>query len=387
MNRTILRTFTWLLFLGLCVASGADAQLQYFTGKGSAVVIEGDRLAATKLAYIAARKKAVNKAMKSMVRKGSKDEMNFNLKKAQLLKGPFDFIREENQISNSLSGTVLTIMLKIGVDREELSQFLGKKGILASQSEERKRSAFPSVMVMVTEELSGQINNSPYSAAVINQTLLDNRFDVVDEKVVGKSIQHDQAVQALLNNDPHAAQAMALQYGSGMLITGRAVVQPSAMQSGGMQSYGANITLKAIEADTGRVVAVVSADDNYPHVNMLTGSRKAVEGAAKKAAAGLIEQLSIDFETTSETVEVTVSNITYTQLAVLKKILKRDFPELTAIKQKNFNGHVAKLDLTVEKSTAGFVDSLAMKDFGTFILKVSSFSPNKIDCSLKMKEN
>jgi len=357
-----------------------------FTGEGSAFVVDNDKVGAVKLAYQAALKKAVSNAMESLIRKGSKDESNFNLKKAELLKGPFDFVIKEEQISNTLEGQRQTIMIRIDVDERLLTRYLGQKGILATQNEERKREEFPSAMILVTEELNGQVNYSPYSSTVIQQALLDKNFDVVDEKIVEKNIKHDQAVQAMISGDLRAAQAMALQYGSGMLVTGRAVAQQSAIESGGMQAYGANITLEAVEADTGRVMATASADGTYPHINAMTGSRKAVEGAAQKAIDDLIKKIEKGFETSSESVEISVSAITFAQLAVFKKILKRDFQEISAIKQKSFNGQVAKLDIKIDSGTTDFIERVALKDFGTFKLKVLNFSPGKVDFILRMND-
>jgi len=385
LKRTIL-ILSFILVYIFSLAGKVPAQNTVFTGKGSAVVVGNDKLGAVKLAYQAALKKSVSKAMKSLIQKGTKDEVNFNLKKAELLQGPFDFITEEDQISNTMNGQLLTIMLRIKIDRNKLSRYLGQKGVLATRSKKKKQREFPSVMILITEELNGQINYSPYSSAVVNQALLDKNFEVVDENVVQKSIKHDQAVQALLNNDPRAAQALALQYSSGMLVTGRAVAQQSAIESGGLQAYGANVTLKFIKADTGRVMATASADGSYPHINMMTGSRKAVEEAAKKAVADLIKKIEKGFETTSESVEVTLSNITFPQLAILKKILIRDFEDISSINQKSFIGQIAKLDIRTDSSATSLSEKIALKDFGTFKLNVLSYSPGKIDLKLKMKQ-
>ncbi len=385
MKRTL---FVFAIFTAIAFSfiENIYAQNSQFTGKGSAVVVGDDKMGALKLAYQAALKNSVSKAMKSLIQKGTKDEVNFNLKKAELLKGPFDFITEERQISNSTEGQFLTIMLSVKVDREKLNRYLGQKGVLATQSKKRKQQEFPSVMVLITEELNGQLNYSPYSSAIVQQALLNRNFEVVDEKVVQKSIKHDQAVQALLNNDSRAAQAMALQFSSGMLITGRAVAQQSAIKSGGMQAYGANVTLKFLKADTGRIMATASADGSYPHINMMTGSRKAVEGAAKKAVADLIKKIEKGFETSTESVAVTLSNITFRQLAILKKILVRDFQEITSIRQKSFNGRIAKLDINTDSSSTSLSEKIALKDYGTFSLDVLNYSPGKIDFKLVMKQ-
>ncbi len=382
MKKTIISYILMCIFLTAGIVS---AQNTVFTGKGSAVVVGDDKLSAVKLAYQAALKKSVSEAMKSLIQKGTEDEVNFNLKRSELLQGPFEFITEEEQISNYMDGQFLTIVLRISVDRNKLSRYLGQKGVLATQSKKKKQQEFPSVMTLISEELNGQINYSPYSSVVVNQALLDKSFDVVDEKLVQKSIKHDQAVQALLNNDPKAAQALALQYGSGMLVSGRAVAQQSAIESGGMKAYGANVTLNAIRADTGQVMATASADGAYPHINMITGSKKAVEEAAKKAVDDLIEKIEKGFESSSESVEVTISNITYPQMVILKKILMRDFEEISSIKQKSFSGQIAKLDIQSDSSATTLSEKIALKDFGTFMLNVLNCSPGKIDLNLKMK--
>ena len=368
-------------------AGKVSAQTGVFTGKGSAVVVGDDKLGAVKLAYQAALKKAVSEAMRSLIRKGTQDEVNFNLKKAELLQGPFEFVTDVEQTSNTMKGPLLTIVLRTEVDKSKLSRYLGQKGVLATRSKKKKQREFPSVMVLITEELNGRINYSPYSSGVVNQALLDHNFDVVDEQVAQKGIKHDQTVQALLNNDSRAAQALALQYSSGMLLTGRAVAQQSGVESGGLQAYRANVTLKFMEADTGRVMATASADGSYPHVNMMTGSKRAVEEASKKAVADLIKKIEKSFETSTESIEVTLSNITFPQLAILKKILIRDFEDISFIQQKSFSGQVAKLDIDTESSATSLSERIALKDFGTFKLNVLSYSPGKIDLKLQMKRN
>ena len=83
---------------------------------------------------------------------------------------------------------------------------------------------------------------------------------------------------------------------------------------------------------------------------------------------------------------VSISGINFTQLAILKKILARDFKTISLIKQKSHAGGVAKLNLWINSSSEDFSESVALKDFGTFRLHVLSFSPRKIDFVLKMKK-
>jgi hypothetical protein len=373
------------LFSLLLAGNLAEAQQLRFSGEGSAVVISEDVLGAEKLAYTAARNKAITSAIQSFLKKDSQDEINFNLKKAEILNGPMDFVLEEKKVSQKRDGKLLTIVVEVAIDTAKFGKMLGQEGLLAEQTKSRKQREFPSTMVIVSEEIGGRNNPNPYSATAIRGRFLEQDFDLVDENLVQRGMIHDQAVQAVLNGNLKAAQSVSLQYGAGIIVKGKSVAQESALKSGGMQVYGANVHLELIKADTGQILAVASADGSYPHINAMTGSRRALEEAAEKAADELLSRMDDLFEQTTDLISMSISNISFSQLAILKQILQRDFPVISQIKQRNFSGGVAILDVQLEAGATGFADQVALKDFGTFTLDVVSFSPAKMDLLLKMK--
>ena len=382
-----------IIIYGFCIISLflwdlriASPESITFTGKGTAVIIAGDEFGAEELAQKAALKKAVSNAMKSLIQKGTKDEINFNLKKTKLLKEPYPFVKSKKTLSKSRDGKLLNLRMAIEINPKKLSRFLEKEGVLAHQTVQRRKADFPSVMVILVEEISGNVNSFPYSSRVIVDALVKRNYDVVDETVIRKSIKHDQAVQGVLRGDSKAALAVALQYGAGMLITGKAVSQKAALKSGAMQPYMANVALQAIQADSGRIIASAAAEGSYPHISSVTGSKRAIEDASRKAVDQLLKDIEKGLEYSEETVLTSISGINYAQLAILKKILVRDFETISSIKQKSFAGNVAKLNLKIDTSPEAFSESVVLKDFGTFRLDVVSFSPRKIDFVLKMKK-
>jgi hypothetical protein len=360
------------------------AEVKSFVGKGAAVVIHDDKEGAQRLAYDAAKRRALTEAMRSLLQKGQKDEMSFNLLKPELLKGPFPYLHDEVEVFREQKGKMLTVEVAVSVDMKKLKQHLGREGVLVTENKEKKKAEFPAVMVIITEEISGKVNTDPYTTAVVSNHLIKNGYEVLDEGIVRKNITQEQAVQAV-NGYRGTANAVALQYGSGIVITGKTAVQPSALKSGGMQAYGANLTLRATKADTGDVLATASADGSYPHINAMTGSRKAAEVAAQKAIVSLVEDLEKSMESSRNDIVMTISPINYKQLAILKKILTRDFENISTIRQKSFVGKIAKIDVQIEGSITDFADEIALKDFGSFTLDVLQFSPGKIDMSLELK--
>jgi hypothetical protein len=293
-------------------------------------------------------------------------------------------LNDEVEILSEQQGRMLNVQVAVSVDMKKLKRHLGREGVLVTEYKQKKKSEFPAVMVIITEEISGNVNTVPYTTAVVSNHLIKNGYEVLDEMIVQKNITQEQAIQAA-NGNRAAANAVALQYGSGIVITGKTAVQPSGVKSGGMQAYGANTTLKATKADTGDVLATASADGSYPHINAMTGSRKAAEEAAQKAIVSMVKNLEKSMESSRNDIVMTISPINYKQLAIIKKILRRDFENLSKIRQKSFVGKIAKIDVQIEGSITDFVDNIALKDFGSFTLDVLQFSPGKIDLGLKLK--
>jgi len=380
------------LMIGLIIfpaSTSWSSQLERFVGVGTAVVINDNYQAAEELAEQSAIRKSISEAMETIIQKGTKEETAYLLRKPALLTGPFPFLTHQRILESSQEGKFLTVNLEIEVDKEILTQFLGQKGILAQRVERENRKNLPSIMVLVGEEIAGKEHRPSFTVNLIIQALLNEGFSLVDQEATKKSIDHDRGIQQLLRGNSRAAAAMALQYGAGILITGRTTVRKSALSPGGMQVYGANVTLQALHADSGEIFASAIGDGAYPHVNMLTGSQKAVEEATQKALRSLLDDFQQQLETSASTLLVSISGITYEQLAYLKKILRETtrFPDLTDIQQKSFQGQVAKLQFTITNSPQEFADNLATYDFQKFALNVLSYSPRKIDFALKLKSS
>ncbi len=372
-----------LVLIGVLCFVGIASAASFF-GEGSAVVVDGDKESATKIATEAAVKKSISHAIESVIKNGTKDEQNYFRQKGQLLKSPHPFVKSKAVISNKVNDGLLTIVIETNIEMNKLVEYLESQGLFASRIEEKQKQQFPNVMVIMGEEINGTINYSPFSARKVKEYLIRNEFDVIDETLAKKSVKHDQAIQAILRGDQRGAKAVALQYKAGVLITGKAVVQPSSLKAGGMQSYAANVNLEAVKADSGEVLATAIGEGTFPHINAITGSRKAVEDASKQAVEVIIRQLDKRFEQRGDSLLVSISNINFNQLTILKKLFKRDFKEIERIEDNNFIGRIAKLDLKLNTNTSNFAERVALKNFGTFRLQVLNFSPGKLDLQLKM---
>ncbi len=386
MRHTVcLATHILLTLLILLLLAPVAAWAKTYTGQGMAVIVEGDNAKALELAFKSGYAKAVSNAMTSRIPPGTKGLTNYHRQKGKLISKPLPFVKSKRIQSKQVDGQVLRLVVAVEIDDGKLSRFLGQQGFLAEQTKARKKAEMPSVMILVVEELNGRPNPFPFASTIIADKLMAKGYDVLDEALVKKSIKHDQAVQGVLRGNPRAAQAVALQYGAGLLITGRAMAQSGSIKAGGMTAHGANVALQAVQADTGRILATGRGDGSYPHINAMTGQERAIEDALGKAMKRLMAGMDKKLETSEETLAVSISNINYKQLAVLKKILQKRFNSISSIRQKNFGGNVAKIDVALVDHVGRFVDEVALTDFGAFTLEVLSVNPRKVDLGLRMK--
>lgn len=371
-----------ILGLLLALSLSVCAYAEVFVGAGQSVLIGDQRHQAEALALDVARSDALKKAIEAYAQREGVNAHTLNLKMGELLAGSREFLRSERRISASFESPLLKVALEIDVDMRALGQALGLQGLATAEERRARESSKPTMVVVVAEELNGSMNSFPYSAGVIQQGLLDAEYDLVDSTVAARATKHDQAVQAVFNNDSASAQALALQFEAGVTVTGRAIVQVSSLAAGGMSSYGANVAITAIASDTGKVLASVAADANYPHVNALTGSRLAVEEAASKATTQLISRLQDAEQGTATALRLNVDGVNYQQLGILKQILERDFPEISALTTRGFSGDIASIDVTLTTPVASFAEALAARNFGAFRLRVLSQSASKVDAAV-----
>ena len=378
-----MRHATTVVLIALTIWFGCESvAADSFTGQGQAVIIDSDTTSAEGIAHRAARSQAFTRAMESYVTAGEVDRHQFNLKKGEILRSKHSFITSERVLSRDVKGSLFQLSLEIEVDLSTLGRALGLQGLVTREQLEQNRRDKPTTVVVVAEEINGALNSFPYSVRVIQERLLEHDYPLVDKTSASRAGKHDEAVQAVLNNDVGSARAIALQFDAGLMITGRAVVQKSAVQAGGMQSFGANVALNAIAPDTGRVLATSSASGNYPHVNAITGSRLAVEEAGNRAMDQLLQKLEQQTHDLGTPLRFTVSGVNYQQLTILKKILLKDFPQVVSIDTRGFTGDIARLDVTLVSNTVSFSEELALKNFGGFRLRVLHQSNEKLDVVL-----
>ena len=189
-------------------------------------------------------------------------------------------------------------------------------------------------------------------------------------------------MQALEGND-QAAAALSQQCGAEIIILGDAIASKSSpMPSlGNMKSIQANISARAIKADTGGILATGNEHAAAVHIDEITAGTEAFKKASSKIAKSFIEQIIAQWSTEvsgTNIVELVISNVDYNKLKKFKTFLQNNVRGVQAIHQRSFTAGVAKLDVETKSDAQSLADEVSIKNFGSYRISITGFTPNKL---------
>ncbi len=353
------------------------------TAVGRAYVVD-DVATAEQLAKRSAERALAGKVIDRFAERSGMTPQAFAQARNQAVERADEFLRAVRVERRSHTDDFVVIHLTADVEEQALERVLRQLGALSKAETKTRQAAAPRLMVLAYEEISGAPNKFPYVRQVLQEQLIKAGYRLVDQAAVERVLKHDQAVQAVLNGNLAQASNVALQFNAGVIITAHVLVQESSLKSGPMQAYGATLTMQAHGADNGRVIAAVTSDGSYPHINALQGARGAIKDATTKAMKSFAKDLKRQREAPPRGLVVSISNVNFEQLALIKQVLRRDFSELTNMRNLGFAGGVARLEVELDLDPTAFAEKLALKDYGSFKLEVLFQSPGKLDLALRI---
>ncbi|MGD9487069.1 MAG: hypothetical protein AB7W47_03555 [Calditrichaceae bacterium] len=294
----------------------------------------------------------------------------------------YDVIGTNQRPDNSLEVTVRAVV-KAGNLKNDL------QGILTVL----KSEGMPRLMVVVDEENIGQYRGwistdlNTTETALMNE-LMSYGFPFVDAATAKSNVAKD-ALSAAMTGDSQAAANIAKRSGAEILIIGTArttVTQPPVMQSSGMKSCNANLTLRAVRADDAVVIATSSARGVNAHIDDLTGSTLALEKAAKQAAVELKNKIVEKFQKNqfeTRQIQLQILNISnFSQLNTLKNSLPYYVRGLKKVYQRSFESGTALFDIEITQKAETVAAELSNKTIEGLNLEIISVTQNKVTAKI-----
>ncbi len=356
-------------------SASSDPGSRPVTVTGVAAIVQG----ATDIARDAALQDALRQAVEQTVGTMVESEtlvQNFQLVSDNIYTKTKGYVKNYKVLGERQEGTLYKVSVQAVVDIGNLEKDLGALGLLY------QRLKKPRVMVIIPETHIGMKPPDPAGETEIIRQLLQKGFKVVDQTQVRKIRDGDQVKKAL-EGDVKAAQLLGQQHGAEVLIMGEAFSE-GAMRGGGlanMVSVRARLEARAIRTDTGEILAADGAFAPGLDISEQIAGKKALAAAGGKwveAAFPVILDRWSKEVSGENSVQIVISGLSFAQLAKFKEVLAQQVRGVKDLQQRSFTANVATLDVDLKGSAQAMADELALKNFGSFKVEVTGFSPNRL---------
>ena len=321
-------------------------------------------------ALMAAKRDAVEKGI-GMVLLSQTEIENFQLKRDIVVTKTIGTVSSYEIISETRTGDgLIEIKIKAKLSRSAMRQDLAAFNILIESMDK------PRVMVLIDENNIGTSEPTNQSAETAILAFLKDPydFDLVDRNMAA-SIKSSKQKMAEMNGNPTAAAAIGLKNGAEVLVTGTAtsrVAEGMSQNLGGMVSVQADVTLKAINCNTGAIIGSASEHAAKVHISPQTAGNQAIAKAAEKAAGKLLDMIIKGWQNQVNnglSITVTINEVKQFRQKNAVIATLTGMPGVTAVRERSWDGTSAQLriDVVYKGNTGGFcskVDGYKMKTGG-----------------------
>jgi len=365
---------------------------QHINALGQAAIIGGDTSNARDKAVDDALRKAVEQSVGTIISSETVTE-NFQLISDKILTKARGYVRNYKITSEKQDQGVYQVNVDAEVSKGVLKNDVD--GILTVL----RAKNMPRMLVMVSEQNIGQGDANFWWGNKTFATNLDAFENEFMDQWMKKGVRFvdRQALQGKMSTGPAISSAeptndaikeFAGRSGAEVVIIGKAVATDVGTIMGTqMHSCRANVSLRALALDTGRILATVTRTEAVGHVDPTTGGTLALKKAADKASEEMMEKVIAQWSSEVSgpmSITLTLKNVKQAKsLRGLQQVLKEQVRGVQDVRQLSFKSKVAELDVEIKGSAQDLADELETKTFPGFALEVEEITSNAVTASLK----
>ena len=207
-------------------------------------------------------------------------------------------------------------------------------------------------------------------------------FKVIEKEQVDK-IRNSEQLKAALKGDNASAAAAGLEVGSDIIIVGQASAKYFKSPAlGGLISATANMTLRAVRADTAEVIAALTpAPTRAVDITDEAAAYKALGMAAEKASSAFIDSIMAKWRRDQRKgtgLDVTVDGVDFKKLKVIRNTLAT-IDGVSDVQQLYLVGRRALLNITYKGDTATLAEEIEKASFPGLNVGVVGLSAYKLE--------
>lgn len=374
-------------------ANGAPEKADEILAAGQSVIYDGDTATARDRAIDDALRKAIEQAVGTMVSSDTVTE-NYQLISDKILSKSKGYVRRYTiESEGKQDAQIYEVKLRAEVASGPLKNDLdGTLAILKAKN-------MPRMLLMVSEQNVGQpgasywwggssftTNLDAVENAIIN-TWIPKGISFVDRQAAMGKFKVGPALSGAAPTDSDIKE-FAGNTGAEIVVIGKAVATDAGPIMGTqMHSIRGNLSARALDLDTGRILGTVTVSQVVGHIDPVTGGTQALTKVGEKAAAELLEKILAQWQ--SEIGGVANVTLTVTDVpnaSALRKLIhaiEEQVRGVQQVRQRSFGKKTAILEVAVKGTVRDLEVELEAKKLGGFKLEVEGSSANTLTAVLK----
>jgi hypothetical protein len=332
------------------------------------IAAEGDGQGANpEEALLSAKRNAIEKGIGTVLLSQTEIE-NFQVKRDQVITKTIGAVKSYEKISEGKTPEgYYEVKIKAMISKSAMREDLAAFQILIESMNK------PRTMVVIEESNLGTAEpNNLSSETAILQFLKDPyEFELVDPKASG-AIRASQEKMATIAGDAAAAAQLGSQNGAEVIITGTATSKEATQMNqnlGGMLSAQADVTLRAVNCTTARIIGASSAHAAAVHISASTAGTQAIAKASQKAIKDLLDKIIKEWQGQQNNgvmLTLTVSGVSTFRLKNDLIQTLQWVPNVSAVHERNWDmqSKLLMVDIQYKGNANGFctrIDGFKLK--------------------------
>jgi hypothetical protein len=381
-----------IALLALAATAVAEEGIKVTEATGEAAIV-GDVLAAKAAAKDDAMRNCVQQVATTVVTAATETDQ------AQLLSDKVyshsqGYIRKFDVLEEKQDGNVWTMKARCEVSEGKLDEDMMAFGIAY------RREGMPRIMVMIAEqainahEATGwwQGGGNAADLRVMENSFMDRMsksgFTFVDPEVLSGKIKLE-----VVGADPNAQQAREIGQlaKAEIVIVGRAIAKPLgtiALDNGTFYSAVANISARAVETATGRVLASAEFTGKAGKgFEQTTAGRNALSEGGRQLAGDLFAKIGKVWagkQSGTRAVEVVVKGTDdFAKVSAFQTAIVNGVRGVKGVELRNMDDGKAELEVTITGTTAAFATNLSGRKLAGFTVKVKKVTQGTVELEIK----
>lgn len=302
------------------------------------------------------------------------------------------FIKTYKINSETFEGDECRISVKATVSAVRLEKGLHDLGLLS------KKMGKPRIAVIITEQNIG--NDAPVSSlsdgsvnagiaeSVINAVFEKKGYNLVDRDTLVALAKREGTLSSTgVMTSSDAAVQVAAGGGAEVVIIGQAVAKSGATVLSGtnMRTSDAMVSLRAVNADTGQLIASHSTNARSANVNPTAGGSEAIKKATMELAEKLHQKIVAKWTsnvTGTRTARLVVKGIDFVGIARFRELLREQIGHVEDTVERGFKDGVLTLDAEINGNAMELADELTTAGVENYKFKILSFTGNTLNVEL-----